>query len=577
VADLHPNVAGTHQDVATPGEGSGGRDDALAVFSLRYSRVGLIVAVLFFALSLFPSLLPRTPLLQGVVAGASAALGYGVGVLFAWLWRYLSLPRLRPGSAPLLGVRIVVIGSLGVLTFLAVWRQVGWQNDIRELFGMEPLSPAGWLTTAVVAPLTAAVLIVVARALRKLFRSVARGLNRVLPVRLARVLGAVIVVGLVSFLVNGVLIATLFDVANAAFSVRDTSTDDGIVRPVAAERSGSPDSVVPWDSLGRQGRNFVARGPTVEELEAFHGEEAMRPIRVYAGLKSASTIQGRADLILEELLRTGAFEREVLVVATTTGTGFLEPNAMTSLEYLHNGDTAVAGVQYSYLPSWISLLADQEITAETSRTVFRTVHDHWRSLPEDERPALYLFGLSLGSFGVEAVLSSVEIVNAPVDGAFLTGPPFVNGLWNRLTRDRDAGSPARLPIYAEGRTVRFTAQENALDEPTGRWGDTRIVYLQYNSDPVVFFSPSMVFTRPEWLEEGQRGPDVSERMVFVPLVTAVQTLIDLPGAGNVPEGFGHLYSIRENIDSWAAVTRPEGWTEAEADRLEGHLLGGREG
>jgi uncharacterized membrane protein len=577
VADLHPNVAGTHQDVATPGEGSGGRDDALAVFSLRYSRVGLIVAVLFFALSLFPSLLPRTPLLQGVVAGASAALGYGVGVLFAWLWRYLSLPRLRPGSAPLLGVRIVVIGSLGVLTFLAVWRQVGWQNDIRELFGMEPLSPAGWLTTAVVAPLTAAVLIVVARALRKLFRSVARGLNRVLPVRLARVLGAVIVVGLVSFLVNGVLIATLFDVANAAFSVRDTSTDDGIVRPVAAERSGSPDSVVPWDSLGRQGRNFVARGPTVEELEAFHGEEAMRPIRVYAGLKSASTIQGRADLILEELLRTGAFEREVLVVATTTGTGFLEPNAMTSLEYLHNGDTAVAGVQYSYLPSWISLLADQEITAETSRTVFRTVHDHWRSLPEDDRPALYLFGLSLGSFGVEAVLSSVEIVNAPVDGAFLTGPPFVNGLWNRLTRDRDAGSPARLPIYAEGRTVRFTAQENALDEPTGRWGDTRIVYLQYNSDPVVFFSPSMVFTRPEWLEEGQRGPDVSERMVFVPLVTAVQTLIDLPGAGNVPEGFGHLYSIRENIDSWAAVTRPEGWTEAEADRLEGHLLGGREG
>lgn len=557
-------------------EQPGARAGIPPVFSWQHSRVGFLVAVLFFALSLLPSLLPRTPLLQGVVAGASAAIGYGVGTLLDWVWGYLSLPRLRPGSVLARTAGAVVLVALAVVTALTVWRQVGWQNDLRDLFGMEPLSPVGWGTTAVVALVTVVVLIVLSRAIRRLFRLVSGRLGRALPERLARVLGFVAVAALLVFLVNGVLVASLFDAANAAFSVRDTSTDDGIVPPDAAERSGSPGSVVPWDSLGRQGRNFVARGPTVEELEAFHGAPASTPIRVYAGLRSADTIQGRADLVLEELIRTGAFERELLVVGTTTGTGFLEPNAMDSLEFLHNGDTAVAGVQYSFLPSWISLLADQEITRETSQTVFRTVHDYWRSLPEDERPALYLFGLSLGSFGVESILSSVEVINSPVDGALLTGPPFVNELWRTITENRDEGSPAWLPIYAEGRTVRFTGLENALDEPTGEWGDTRIVYLQHNSDPVVFFSPRMVFSRPEWLEEGQRGPDVSEQMVFVPLVTAVQTLIDLPGAGNVPEGFGHLYSIRENIDSWAAVTRPDGWTDGDADRLEQVMLERRE-
>ena len=94
----------------------------------------------------------------------------------------------------------------------------------------------------------------------------------------------------------------------------------------------------------------------------------------HVGLKSAETLQERGTLLLAELKRTGAFDRAVLVVATTTGTGFLDSNGTDPLEYAFNGDTAIAGVQYSDLPSWISLLADQEAVKETSRTVFDTVH-----------------------------------------------------------------------------------------------------------------------------------------------------------------------------------------------------------
>ena len=86
------------------------------------------------------------------------------------------------------------------------------------------------------------------------------------------------------------------------------------------------------------------------------------------------------------------------------------------------------------------MLADQQEVKDTSRVVFETIHDYWSTLPDDDRPEIYLYGLSLGSFGVEAILESINIVNEPIDGALLAGPPFVNDLHGRLVATRDEGS-----------------------------------------------------------------------------------------------------------------------------------------
>ena len=51
------------------------------------SYVGLIVATVFFGWSLTPSLLPRDWLFEGLVSGINAAIGYGVGCLFEWVYR----------------------------------------------------------------------------------------------------------------------------------------------------------------------------------------------------------------------------------------------------------------------------------------------------------------------------------------------------------------------------------------------------------------------------------------------------------------------------------------------------------
>ncbi len=130
------------------------------------------------------------------------------------------------------------------------------------------------------------------------------------------------------------------------------------------------------------------------------------------------------------------------------------------------------------------------------------MHQYWATLPPSSRPKLYLYGLSLGSLGVESILSSVNVINEPISGALMSVPPFVNEMHARLTAGRQPDSPAYLPVYEQGRTARFTAEQDGLARGGQDWGPTRLVYLQHASDPIVFFSPSLAFSSPEWLRDG---------------------------------------------------------------------------
>ena len=94
----------------------------------------------------------------------------------------------------------------------------------------------------------------------------------------------------------------------------------------------------------------------------------------------------------------------------------------------------------------------------------------------------------------------------------------------------------------------------------------RFVYLQYASDPMTFFSPSLLLREPDWLV-GQRGPDVSPYLRWIPIVTALQVAFDLPMATTVPTGFGHNFAPAHYIDAWLAITEPDDWSPDETARL----------
>ena len=326
-------------------------------------------------------------------------------------------------------------------------------------------------------------------------------------------------------------------------------------------KTGSASSLVSWASLGAQGRERVVAAPSQSEIAALTGGPAMEPLRVYVGVNSAESVDARAALALSEMKRVGAFDRSLLVIATPTGTGWVDPAAMAPLEILHRGDVASVSVQYSYLPSWLSLLVEPDYGSETSRAVFRVVYDYWRALPKEHRPRLYLFGLSLGSLNSDLSADFFDIVADPYQGALWVGPPWESRTWNNVTRSREAGSPVWQPKFRDETLFRFITQRNALDASKPGWGPIRMVYLQYPSDPIVFFETTSLWHSPAWMKD-PRGPDVSPRIRWIPVVTFLQQICDMMTATTVPRGVGHVYAASHYLDGWLAVTEPQGWDEA---------------
>ena len=541
----------------------------------HYTFFGTAGGLLFIWLALTPSLLPRGPLFQGLVSGAAGSIGYGLGVFGVWLVRYLRSADSSPRPPRWAWYVLIVVGFVGQIS-AAVWFHV-WQDDVRDFMGVPRLTFWDYPLTAVLQVIFLFVFVEIGQLIRKLVRFLVQQLNRVAPPRVSATVVVVLLLALSIALLNGVVARVAMAKINSTFSELNNEDNPDFAAPTSALRSGGPQSLATWGSLGHQGRMFVASGPGVETLTKFNGKPAVEPIRVYAGLHSADGIRARnesrpaqkirntAEVAAKELLRTGGLDRKVVAVATTTGTGWINEAEAAALEYMYNGDTAIVSMQYSFLPSWISFLVDKENARQAGQALFEAVDELVRQRPEGKRPKLVVFGESLGSFGGEAPFLSLNNLVARTDGALFSGPTFNNTIWTDLTRNRDPGSPEWLPIYDRGDNVRFAARPDNLDRPQSEWGHPRAVYLQHASDPIAWWNPDLLFTKPDWLKEA-RGYDVTDRMHWIPVVTFLQVSADMAVAVDVPDGHGHVY-VKDVANAWAAILQPPGWTPEQTEKL----------
>jgi uncharacterized membrane protein len=536
--------------------------DARGLLAPPRSASGAVLGAVSFAASVVPSLLPRSWLVQGVLSGVAVAVGYLFGVVLGRLARAVGPrppPRVARGAA-------IVLGVLAVGT--AVWSlvvYVRWQSDVRSLMG---IAPAGWyhpVAVVALAALTAASLLLVARTLALGHRLYRQAVDTRLPRRARTPVRVAIAVLVGVFLLDVALGDWAFTALRSSFATADARYEHDVERPRSSLRSGGPGSALDWDELGRMGRAFAGGGPTTRELTAFAGAPATPPIRVYVGLDAAPSARQRADLALAELERTGAFDRQALVLVTPTGTGWVDPQAVDSLEYLYAGDTAMAAVQYSYMPSWVTMMGNQDRARQGARAVFTAVSEHLDTLPASERPQLLLYGQSLGAFGSEQIFDQLEEINGRVDGVLWAGPPSASRLWRRGVAARERDTPVWEPVYDAGRTVRFGADGAALARPGPNWERPRVVYLQNATDPISWWRPRLLRQRPEWLNE-PRGPGVSEEMPFVPLVTGFQVGLDLLQSLAVPPGHGHVFGPA-HAEAWALIAPPPDWSPGDTSRL----------
>ncbi len=539
------------------------KHEARAKFIAPLSFLGLLCGTVFFTISLTPSLLPRPFALQGVISGLSFAFGYGLGTACLALWHYLQLPVPSRRKTRLGGYLMSAI-CLSMLV-ASLWYAAYWQNSIRGLMGVEETAGIQPILILPVAALVFFILLLAARLFHSLSIVLSARLDRHVPPRISRFLAVVLSVLLFWTVIDGLLIGFLLRTADQSFQQLDALIYDDLPRPRLAEQTGSDESLINWVDLGRQGRNFVSSGPTGEELSAFFGYPVPTPIRVYVGLNSAERAEQRARLALEELIRAGGFERSFLLLVTPTGSGWVDPGGQDSIEYLQRGDIATVAAQYSYLSSPLVLLTQASYGAEMSRALFREIYGYWRSLPADARPRLYLSGLSLGAHESDLSFDFFDIIDDPFQGILWTGPPFVHHTWQSVTAQRNPDSPSWLPTFRNGSVVRFMNQQKKLAENNGEWGQFRILFLQYASDPITFFSPHYAWHAPEWLND-PRGHDVSPDLRWFPVVTMLQLAVDMV-VGTEPQGFGHEYAPGDYLEAWLELTEPKGWSEPELARL----------
>lgn len=524
------------------------------------SLIGVVGALVMYGVSVSPSLLARSWQWHAVASGVLSAVGYIVG---------LTIQRFYALVVPRLGVQITAPQSvsiafravllLGFFLWFLRWLLQSYRERKRanHLVGMRGETLGEYLLGTFCAFILMLVLLGIAWGLQWIGRAIVIVLSQWMHMVFALALSLLILVVIVYALTSQVLLKLGINFFTRHARKMNNRTAKGIVQPQVPERSGSPQSRSSWRAVGGQGRVFLGRGPSRADIEAVTGCAAMEPIRVYAGMpEEGQSLQSAADLVVEELHRTGAFDRAVILIATSTGSGWVDEWQVQPLEYLTRGNCATASMQYSFVPSSINFLTDLDVSEEAAVILFETIRRAVDEIQEDRRPALFVCGESLGAYASQHVFSGIVDVLSRTDGALWVGTPAFTPMHAELTAIRHRGSPEVAPVVANGRHVRFVnVPENLWADVYGRelgeWNYPRVVYAQHPSDPVVWWNSELVWHKPDWISEKVDG-DVSPHMQYTRGATYIQVLVDMPVAGTAPGGHGHTYH-EELIPLWEAI------------------------
>jgi uncharacterized membrane protein len=336
-------------------------------------------------------------------------------------------------------------------------------------------------------------------------------------------------------------------VESAALAVDAVLADEASHHWTMDSCSGSPNSLVSWESLGREGRRHVITAARPEPLAdpppgfpdlsipTVTGRPAVAsPAHVYVGLDGAPTAAERVALALAEMDRVRAWDRRLLMLVSPTGTGYVNYVGVAAAEYLTGGDVATVTLQYSKRPSPLSL-GKIAVAREQNRLLWSRIAARVRELPPDRRPRVVIFGESLGAHTSQDVFlhwGTTGLEALGIDRALWVGTPYSSGWMQEVTRSgRDDTDADRVAV------VNDIEQLQSL--PPERRDQVRYVLLSHDNDGVTKFGPDLILRAPHWLREPPGGVHaagaysprgVPASMRWRPVTTFFQVMVDMKNA-----------------------------------------------
>jgi len=340
--------------------------------------------------------------------------------------------------------------------------------------------------------------------------------------------------------------------------------------PVLPEVTGGPGSSIPWTAQSRESRRWLSMTLPAADIAHVMGEPAQQPIRVYASLESAGDGAERAGLLLAEIDRTKALEREVFVLFSPTGSGYVNYVATETVEYLTRGNCASAAIQYSVLPSALSLGKVHLATTQT-RIVVNGILQRLMAVPPEKRPRFYLFGESLGS-QVSQEMFEGQGLSGPagigLDAALWIGTPASTQWRHQLIDGTDVTT--QPPTLQPGGVLVTRHLRDWTGLSDSQRAQVKYLLLQNGDDPIPKFEAPLLWRTPEWLGPDETRPHGAPRGTrWLPVTTFFTTFIDMQNALHptpgvfgegghdyrriIPDALRTVFSLAANDDQLARV------------------------
>ncbi|MFW0792658.1 alpha/beta-hydrolase family protein [Gordonia sp. CPCC 205515] len=212
-----------------------------------------------------------------------------------------------------------------------------------------------------------------------------------------------------------------------------------------------------------------------------------------------------AHRLVTRWVREGGLARGHVVIAVPTGSGWVDETAVTGFVHRFGGDVTVLALQYAHQSSWRAFVGDRAAAGRSTTALLReviAVRDRQR--PE-HRPAIHLYGQSLGAVGADEARA-----------------------W-----------AARHHPGAVGDTLLAGAPADTLGASMS--GDHRTV-LANRSDPVARWSIALLWRLARLPADTITTGRSTRRPPWLPLVGFVQTSVDLLTSLDGPPGIGHRYA-----------------------------------
>ena len=528
----------------------------------RNMTAGILGAEVATWAAIWPSLLPR----PWWVTALNVAIGQAVGHFFAasaafGLKNILHAAGKRPQDHLTPQLKRNAHWILGTITIVTMAKSVRNQGIQADLVGKSiDRGPAQAAIGLSLGTLGYGALLLLGEGVQFTASKLSQQLGRAVPMLVAWPVTIAAFILATAALSDRVVLRRFIHSASVRAQKINRSVFPGSIMPWEPERSGSPWSYERWTAVGAHGRRFLSGGPRARDItEVMEFTRAREPIRIYAGLMSGRTVRGQVRRVLVEMERTGAFHRNTIVIQMPSGSGWVSEWMAAAPEFLTKGNCASVSLQYSILPSAFAYVVDKKAPIEAAQLLIRAVRNRLDSMPEDNRPKLYLGGESLGAYAhLDGYEDFADLLES-CDGAVFTGPPSMTKLLGNL--EHDAGSLERAPVIDGGRHIRFaTAAAHTRHDAFGRsyehdWQRPRVLIAQHTSDPIVWWSSKLIYRRPTWMHEPTPSTlyaDTFHAMSWAPLISFWQIGLDQINSLNVPGGHGHNYH-EETFWYWDSV------------------------